>query len=417
MPSARFDNGQYPGPYYHVLHLFVSDHPIRSVLAMRLANGALAVVLTVVTLVLAEPPLRRTVALSVLASWVPLGLFLVTSVNPSGWSVAGVSTYWCLLVTLLLTDRSRRRVVSISLGVAVSGFVAVVSRADAAAYILVSTAAVVLLVWPPRDRWPRLAVSSLVCAAALGVVLTSGQADVISSGIQAESLGRTGTSLLFVNLTEFPELVAGALGTWGLGWLDTDMPAITWFSTIGAFCSLIVLGLSSAPRRKLAAVALVVAALVAAPVQVLIEGQDYVGESVQPRYLLPMLPVVLGLSLVQRGGRGATVIRPGQARLICGALIVAHAFALHANLRRYVTGQDVRAFNLDHGREWWWWASPGPMLVWAVGTAAFGFVAWSLLLRRDSGPAEIDATLPIEVGSRAPDHPPRPKVDADPAWQ
>ena len=45
--------------------------------------------------------------------------------------------------------------------------------------------------------------------------------------------------------------------------------------------------------------------------------------------------------------------------------------SLHVNLRRYVTGADVFAPNLDSAPEWWWSIPFSPMTVWFLGTLAF----------------------------------------------
>jgi hypothetical protein len=413
--SARYDDGQYPGPYYHVMNLLVTDNAVRSLSAMRLLNGLLAVGLAALAIAVAPAAVGRAQALAILASWVPLGLFLVTSVNPSAWALIGISTYWCLLLSLLLVD-DRRRVVLASAGVAVAGLIASLARADAAVYVLLSTAAVVLLAWPPRTRWLRLVVPGLVCLVAAAVFLTSGQAEVVDEGIEAEDLHRPVVTLLFHDITEVPELVAGGLGTWGLGWLDTDMPSGVWFPTIVVFGSLLTIGLSAPGRRKLAAFLLVALALVAVPVRVLVEGQDFVGESVQPRYLLPLLPLLLGLALVEEGGRGRRLLTRTQARWVWGGLTVAQSLALHANLRRYVTGLDVRGFDLDHNREWWWWSQPSPMAWWFLGTVAFGALAASILLFPDRALGRIEAIEGSAVGFGAPDGT-SSETSEQPPWQ
>jgi hypothetical protein len=54
-------------------------------------------------------------------------------------------------------------------------------------------------------------------------------------------------------------------------------------------------------------------------------------------------------------------------------LWVANAIALHVNIRRYVTGMDVKSANLDADIEWWWeGALVAPMGVWLIGTVSFG---------------------------------------------
>ncbi len=60
-----------------------------------------------------------------------------------------------------------------------------------------------------------------------------------------------------------------------------------------------------------------------------------------------------------------------QATTVFVLVAAAQAAALHTNLRRYVTGNDKFWFSLNHKIEWWWPAGPSPMLVFAIGAAAF----------------------------------------------
>ena len=65
--------------------------------------------------------------------------------------------------------------------------------------------------------------------------------------------------------------------------------------------------------------------------------------------------MLLGIAVLRSDGAKPLIEKFSQQRAwIAGALAVANSFALHHNLRRYVTGLDERGFNLDAGREWWW---------------------------------------------------------------
>ena len=50
---------------------------------------------------------------------------------------------------------------------------------------------------------------------------------------------------LAYNLLNAPFLWTGAFGEWGLGWLDTGMPAIVVFGALGAFLASGFVGLRS----------------------------------------------------------------------------------------------------------------------------------------------------------------------------
>ena len=60
-------------------------------------------------------------------------------------------------------------------------------------------------------------------------------------------------------------------------------------------------------------------------------------------------------------------------------MAIAHAVALHANFRRYLTGIDIRVFDLNREREWWWPLTTGPMTFWFVGSLDFTALLYLVL--------------------------------------
>lgn len=83
-----------------------------------------------------------------------------------------------------------------------------------------------------------------------------------------------------------------------------------------------------------------------------------------------------------RAGRSAAERRAarGPVLLVVGAVVLVHAAALHANILRYVPGDDVRGFDLGAQTEWWWGAGPGPPATWLIGSTAFAAAAGCAVL-------------------------------------
>ena len=67
--------------------------------------------------------------------------------------------------------------------------------------------------------------------------------------------------------------------------------------------------------------------------------------------------------------------------------------ALHLNIRRYVTGVDVTAVNLDVGAEWWWDGPVGPSAVWLLGSLAYTLLV-ALLVNSRALTAEGRLVIP-----------------------
>lgn len=390
--------GSYPPVFYGTMSLLVSDDVQTSVLAMRMLNAALFVgLLTALALLL--PRVHRVAAVaSFLITMVPLGLFLIPSINPSSWAVIGVGVSWLALLGYFETTGSRR----IALGgiFAVGVLMAAGARADAAIYAILGIAAVLLLRFA-RTRAYALATILPIVVAVLAVllVLGAGQLNSAAQGFSgtASSTGGSptvpdgpaagpapeqpgGLGLALINLVNVPSLWAGVLGFWSLGWFDTPLPAVVTFASIGVFVAVAFSGLAAMDWRKALVFTGAVAALWVIPTWTLTRGGDQVGSEVQPRYLLPLIVLLAGFALL---ASRAPRPRLGRAqRWVVGlALAGAGALSLYVNIRRYVTGDDVRVVSLDAGVEWWWDGVIPPMALWIVCSLAWAALV-GLLLRR-----------------------------------
>jgi hypothetical protein len=378
--SGRADDGLYPGGFHRFMSLFASSRIGRSVLVMRMVSWLLAVSLLVAACVLAGPDLRRAFSLAALTTLVPLGVFLFASNNPSGLAVAGVAAYWCAAYAYMSGSREdRRRFAAVVVVLVLGAAVALASRHDTGLYLGVASAAA----WVSTGGYqPSLRRRSLLLfglsAVGAAATLTGTQSQRAVGG--APDADRSLGLVLFENALELPRLVLGSLGTFGLGWLDTPLPGLTSVFMLLAFGGVVVTGLSVPSREKWLAMAVVAGAVVVIPTIVLALDRYLVGEQVQPRYLLPLLPVLVGTALVAPRGRAGVVLRRGQVLLVAAAVVLAHAAALHANIRRYVTGVDTRGFDLGAQVEWWWGTGPGPLATWALGSAAFAVAVACVLL-------------------------------------
>jgi hypothetical protein len=360
--------GDYPPVFYATMSVFASEHLGLSVLAMRMFN-ALVFVVTIGTLVsLTAARLRPVVLWSVLATIVPLGMFIVPSTNPSSWAYTSAAAVFIAVMGYL---RAEERWRTVALG-AIAAFAVLIgsgARADAAVYAGVAIAGAVLLTWR-RERsylW-RLALPVLLVAVAVAFYLSTGQSELAGRGLRGDTT--TGDlSRTLTNLLQVPDLIAGAFGRWGLGWLDTPMWAIVWVLGLMVFGATIVLGFAVLSARKLIVLLTVAAVTVALPVMILVRSNALVGEYVQPRYILPLLVILVAVALIPLRDRVRLTV--AQAVLLAAAVSVAQAAALHAELRRYVVGTDTDRLNLDASIEWWWGVPWSPNATWFVGTLAF----------------------------------------------
>jgi len=373
--------GLYPGGFYWVMSLLVGDDVDRSVAAMRLLNALLATALLAAVLRLLPAGLSAAAVLAVTVTFIPLGLSLVPSTNPSSWAIVGIGTYWALALALLRRRRwGDRRGVLITVAAVLAGVMAVASRVDASAYLVIATVVVLTLAgWRRALAVPgRLAVLLVLCAVAAFTYLSRGE--VVAGGTGMGSAD-PGAGLLLTNLAYLPVLIQGAVGGWALGWNDTILPP--WVPVAGTLVlgALAYRGLAQASRRQLVAAGLALGALVAVPIGFLQANGLGVGEVVQPRYLLPLLTLLVGvLALGPRLGIPLPMpIVPGWA--IAVGLSVSAVLAFWANAHRYFAGNTVGLFDPKVSPAWIGWLGvPVWLVALVVAVSTVALVAGSVMM-------------------------------------
>ncbi|MGV8896774.1 MAG: DUF2142 domain-containing protein [Rhodoglobus sp.] len=366
--------GLYPPVYYFAMSLFAGSNVENSVLLMKIFGSVLFVGLVSALFWLLPLHLRQTLLWSLVISLVPLGMFIIPSTNPSGWAVLSAGTLWLSLVGYFESTGRRR------IGLGIVALIATVmgagARADAAIYSGIAIAIAMLLTVRRTRQW-MLAAIAPVALALLAVVFffSARQGGAISTGLVPEQAPSPDSPLVLaiINLVNIPALWAGVFGFMGLGWLDTLLPAAVWFAGVAAFSSAVLIGLGTRVPRKSMAVAILVVSLIVIPTVLLVQSDSIVGSNVQPRYLLPLIVLLGGVALLQsRDSR--IVITAVQKWAVVSALAAANCVALHANIRRYVTGADVPSVDLNAGVEWWWNIPFSPMFIWVAGSIAFGAI-------------------------------------------
>ncbi|MDF1605227.1 DUF2142 domain-containing protein [Nocardioides sp. YIM 152315] len=389
--TSAVDTGDYPGGYYSFMHLFVGKSVVKSVLMMRMANVIIAALLLTAIGLASASGARRMMAYAVTVTLVPLGWFIIGSVNPSSWAVVGV-TGWAFALNAVFTAPSvRRRYVLAGLAL-LSALLAVTSRGDAAVYVVITGVAVSVLNWRIllARRWLAV-IPAVAFAVAAYVALSSAQVGSVA-GASAET-DRALREVVTNFVLESPALISGMFGySFGLGWLDTAVPSLAAYPVALILGFVFLNGLGQGRWSKALAMLGIAIPLVALPALTYFRARLVVGESVQPRYLLPMVPILVGLALVGRQHGSSLRLTRVQGAVISAALSVATGAALYANIRRYVTGTDGAQLISDY--EWWWPWAPSPWVViiaGAVGFALFSSPVWLLSRPR----SENDADRPI----------------------
>lgn len=381
--------GGYPPLFYGLMSFFAGDDVQTSVLLMRFVNIALFLALISATYFFLPEKRRGTLVWSWLITSVPFGAFLVASNNPSSWALIGVGISWIAFLGFLETTSRPRTMLAIL--TFVSALIAAGARADAAVYACLGYLVVVILKFKREIFTPKFVTfSGLLLLVCLTLYLSTTQALSALNGFgnpvtavggfggEVESISQETPStfaLLAFNILNSPQLWEGAFGSWGLGWLDTDMPSIVYLGSLAVFVSVAFIGFGNLTKRKVYSLIIVGTALWALPVYVLTRGGSHVGIEVQPRYILPLILLLAGVLLLKVRS-GALNLSRGQAFLVAATLAVSNFVALHFNIRRYVTGIDSMGWNLDADVEWWWTGFISPMSVLIIGSISFAIVVF-----------------------------------------
>ena len=398
--DERFDRGEYPGGYYRVMHLFLVSDPYTTTYLIREVNVVLTALLGLLLVLAAAPPTRRLMAYAIASTYVPMGMFLVASINPSSWAVVGVTTTAFAFHSYWMAE-TRPRVLANAALAAVGVAMSAAARTDAALFAaLTALALLVLHFGAARRHLVRLVLPAVAIVVAV-FYATSSQASAVLTGSRLGVGGPVpGWSTLLDNAMNLPNLLLGNQGLWALGWLDTTMPSIVYISMIVVCAFMLMAGLSQLPLMKTMVTVGGILFLVALPLYILNTSHLLVGQDLQPRYLLPLLPVI-SLVILTGARPDQTVRLPKPVAWLTWIMVsTANAVALLMNIRRYATGTNGP---LLPGRavEWWMPGLPGPLLTFLAGAFGFAVVAWSVVWTSREPAKYGPPTLPAEVEQRS----------------
>jgi hypothetical protein len=386
---VNLHNGGYPPFYYWATSWLASDDLTASILGIRIANSILGVLLIAVLVWLLPKHLRQIPVLSLIATAVPLGMFTIASVNPSSWAILAIAIFFPSVIGLVRAESWQKALPFAALA-GLSFLMGSGSRADSGAFLLLAGALAVLIALPKKyitavKPLPR----ALIIAVGVGVfVFMLSTSNTVSQWIATSMNLGLGTLLAsgLQNVRSLPDLFVGAFGYWALGWLDTYLPSSVWAITFGIFFALFFASIKNFSTRQTIAAVAAFGALIIVPLVTLAVQGYVVGQWVQPRYLVPLLTLLLAVALYRGSSSKGVGLSSGQIFFIGLGLVVANAISLHTNLRRYLTGLDFNEISLDTAIEWWWvtkpagdplfWFSPGN--VWLGGVIAFALVFFSL---------------------------------------
>lgn len=398
-PSTLDQLGYYPNFYYRLLSVFARSTIRESVATWRVLNVALAVIMVSVSVLLTNRYYRRTVTMAALIASVPLGLFLMSSINPSAWLLIGSASFLGPAVTQLrvaarLNWQTAGRVAFMALCLVMM----VAGRSEGPAHAgVVVLVALILGLKASRRVWVFPAgLTTVAVLLGAGVVYNSGTAkfqsvtQVVTDGIARGSL--------WDSLLTAPSFFFGSDAI-RLGWLDVVPPATAIIASQAAFWGAAVLGLAVMFWRKGLAIALVAGILLTGPALLVAGGS----QTPPTRYFLPLVYMLAFALLFPRWNHHLPRWQPAQWLALGAAVVLANSLSLLYLTVRYVSGlgagtTNPKALAAAGTPAWWWGGWLDPFTNWLVGSLAFAVAVAALFSLFWTAPRGLVSTGALSGG-------------------
>lgn len=385
-------NNLYPKGFYWLFSHFVTEDIAVSVLLMRFVNSLILISLFLVGHFLLPRSISNGVSVSFLLTTLPLGLFLISSNNPSAWAIIGTGFAWAFLYGFLVAPNGNKPLL-LALFATASTLLAAQSRADAAAFVILTGLASIFLAYSRHENLRGQVLRRCGLPLMLGLVAAysfanTEQGNAVRTGFAEGNYGRDALVTTLWNFTKLPSLLAGIFGYsgggGGLGWLDIAMPELVTLGMVAVLSAAVTISLSERNRIETLTLLFLLLAVVTIPIYILHSDRAIIGENFQSRYLLPLIVAVFGF--IFSGSETLAIYQTKSFRnLMTFILPLIYLVAMHTTMRRYLTGNDVMDWNLNRDKEWWWENYPAPMTVLFAGTFSFAVVT-RVVIRNLAGP-------------------------------
>jgi hypothetical protein len=381
--------------FYNFLNSFVSDNIIMSVIIMRFINVFILSVCIVFAFIYLRKDIFVGTVFSFMTVGLPLGFYLVTSINTTSWVILG-SIFFIPYIFEIVTNLSVRTIPLIIVTMLLT-YIYLGSRPDGILFLGISiVSSIPILAYKIKNfnffikmlKYNNLSrvVISLISLITLYLIyfVSTEIGKRASLGLYASTQNVTNWDIGY----RFTSLISGALGGWGLGSLEVDMPGVVSVSSLFIFFSVIFISLGKSVIHSKLTLLIYAYFLIFVIWIFLFKSQLFVGQWLQPRYILPIMFGLMSTSFVGiRQDLDKTFIY--QIKIFIFLSTVCFAIGQHTLLRRYTHGLDELYLNLDQNKEWWWNFLPiSPMQLLMIGTISY-FATWLILLKRLNSNQEL----------------------------
>jgi hypothetical protein len=364
--------------YYHFLANFVSlDSIDKSTVQMRIANSFFSSISILVIVLLTS----RLIYLPIIISWlvvnIPLGFFLLSSVNPSSWLYIFSFLFLPLTYRIFAEKNQPYLFMTKLLILGLTFLLSINARPDTLLFasIFGITLLPVIFSFEVKKLSNRIAIYLLTLFISIYLMLSiwsrSNLVNFRESKISSWEI-----------VTSLPSIFTGVFGGWGLGSLETTMPPVTYVGGFVIVLALLFYGLRFINLPEAVSIFLIGLFAFIVPFFVSLRSNLRVGEWLQPRYILPIFYVLIGLSLIVifRSFHEKSLLIIVNLTFFLSS--ITFTFSLHTFYRRYVAGLDNFNLFFEKTNSWWWEFSifPNPFTFFTFTVIVY-LVFWITLKR------------------------------------
>jgi hypothetical protein len=364
--------------YYHFLANFVSlDSIDKSTVQMRIANSFFSSISILVIVLLTS----RLIYLPIIISWlvvnIPLGFFLISSVNPSSWLYIFSFLFLPLTYRIFAEKNQPYLFMTKLLILGLTFLLSLNARPDTLLFASIFGITLLPVIFSSEVKKLRTRIAIYLLTLFISTYL------ILSIWSRSNLVNfRESKISSWEIVTSLPSIITGVFGGWGLGSLETTMPPVTYVGSFVIVLALLFYGLRFVNLPEAVSIFLIGLFVFIVPFFVLLRSNLRVGEWLQPRYILPIFYVLIGLSLI-------VIFRSFHEKslLIIVNLIfflssITFTFSLHTFYRRYVAGLDNFNLFFEKTNSWWWEFSifPNPFTFFTFSVIVY-LVFWITLKR------------------------------------
>ena len=373
----------YPKQFYRTMHIFAGSNTAVSLILMRTFNAGIATFLFVAMALLGSKKQFLSWLTGYLFTISPLGLSLISSINPSGWAISGIATSWMFLIIAVTTSTAEklRKILAATMWL-ITGLMCIASRYDAAMFWVATNIVVLAALFAPSlksllksglSNWKIPLLTAIISIFSTVLVARSSFTFSYAFDWRLPRQGEPSLTLWVSSwLVHIIAIPIEAFGTGGMGTRhEIFVPNIVTIVGTALLGSAILF--SFIKTSLVQVVTLLVSMLLVTATAMHIANQEFDFFNASGRYILPLVPFTVGMCIfLSKSPIQMMEIRQLRNWAI-GLMAVTHLLSIYTVVERYVMGTSLGIQILKVGEDGWWWSRMpiGPNFLILLGSLSF----------------------------------------------